>query len=133
LGGSDVAPRGEQLGVVAFTLGRERGLDLVGLGVDQRKVGQQVQAVDVRVALLVPCRCDTVSRELHAGQGAEQHVVGALELALLDAGDDVVHLGLLHRLGHLAALHLVEHLLGLAGLGRTASNILPCTSGSWCP
>ena len=63
--------------------------------------------------------------EVDAGDHAKQHVVGAVEFALLDAGDHVGDLGLRAGRSHLAALHLVEHLLGLEGCGVPASKPLP--------
>src|SRR5690606_34560762 len=92
-----------------------RGLDLEGAGVDEREVREQVKAVLVRGAAGALQRRELVA-ELDAGELAEEDVVGPRELTLADARDDVVHIGQAHRLGHLAGLHLLQRLLGLAGL-----------------
>src|SRR6218665_3975242 len=116
VGRGDVAAVGQDLGVIALPPGRERGLDLVGLGVDQREVGQQLQAVLARGAGGALQRRERIG-EIDAGDHAEQHIVGVVELAFFDARDHVGDLGLRLGRGHLAALHLVQHLLGLGRPG----------------
>src|SRR6218665_1048374 len=69
-----------------------------------------------RLALVVPCSGESASVKSML-ETTPNSTVGVVELAFFDARDHVGELGLRLGRGHLAALHLVQHLLGLGRPG----------------